>query len=463
MNNSEIIKKMQEIEKIGALKADNVGLRFESINVKAFDENEMDGELPELYLFIGKYTDKTGKTVELELYYDKDGKQVGGNNKQDRFNYPLPTEENFGNQELQQQLYDFSKKLGQLEKDTKGMLDLQQLQKELEEIAAAVGKNVNDLGAVEFITMEELEAKQRELDEYIKQLEDDNENTAQSGNKENEQTDNENKKTIDVKPENEELKDTDFKASAIIDEKEYINEYETIESALGASGEKFDNFAFVSSDQIKDNSNLSKYTLVGIRRDGTAKIIDTVQPEMGDIGRKEHEITPSGKIEENEGNKESFRIKGTRYGFRLEDEAGTTEVNLTTEGKGIHGNETVSTPVKTYSVAYSEKSLIDLNKRHPADVDKGFDEIDKHDEDCKTTVEDIDGDPNTNSHNDWSELINSLDDEAKDVFINEENNNEKLIAMIERYWQQGLSEKQIKTNIEADAYNINREYGGPKN
>ena len=390
------------------------------------------------------------------MYYDKDGKQVGGNNKQDRFNYPLPTEDNLGNQELQQQLYNFSRKLDQLEKDNRGMLDLQQLQKELEEIAAAVGENVDDLGAVEFITMEELEAKQRELDEYVKQLEDDNEIADKSSQKENEQEDNENKNALDTKTESEELRDTDFTASAIIDEKEYINEYETIESVLSATGEKFDNFAFVTSTQIKDNPNISKYTLVGIRRDGTAKIIDSVQPEMDDIGRKDHEITPTGKINEDEGNKETFRIKGTRYEFTLEDEAGALEVNLTTSGRGLHGNESLSVPLRTYSVEPNERQLIELNGRHPDKIAEGLDELDKHDKDCDTRVEDADGNLDTRSHDDWNNLIESLDDEAKEVFTKDE-----LLEMTEKYWKDGDSEETIKWKIESDANNLER--GKPMN
>jgi len=452
MKNEEIIAKMLEIKDIREAEIKGTGIR---INVKTFDEIYVDGELPELYLVTESYTDENGKEVEVELYCDQSGKIVGGNNKLDGYNHVLPVGESIQNQDMEKKLNDFKREIEQLEKDAKGMLDLQQLKKELEEIAAAVGKNVDDLGAVEFVTMEELEAAQRELDKYVKSLEDDSkEKKLEDPNKEDDVKDND----LKITPEDEQLTDADFSPSAVMEVDDYVNEYDTIGSTLKVTDEQYTKIAVVSSNQVKDNPNISKYTFVGIRADGTAQIIDSVEPEMDDIGRNDHEITPTGEIDEDEGNRESFRIKGTRYEFTLEGEAGTLEVNLTTSGRGLHGNESLSVPVRTYSTEPNTRRLIELNGRHPDKIAEGLDELSQHDKDCDTRVEDVDGNLDTRSHNDWNDLIESLGDEAKDLFTTEE-----ITKMAEKYWNNGDSEDDIRKKIDSDAYIVNREHGGPNN
>ena len=449
MNESEI-KFMREAE------ISSLGLDNEVIDVKILkDYTDPEKKEAEYYLLIEEFVNKEGKRVTVERYYDTNGKVIGGNNKSDNYDCIILNGENINNEELRNRLEYLRKQLEKVEKlkDTNGMKDKYELKEMLEAIEAETGENIEELSIIDIEMLEEAE---RELNGYLKTIGEEQENKTSESVKKQE---NENSEKLNITDKQEQLMEKDFESSAIMSGNTYINEYDTLNSALGVSDEGYTKIAVVRSSELKDNNTMNDYSFVGIRADGTAQKIDSsvIEAEMEDIGRNYNELDPHGKLDQDEGNIETFKIKGTRYGFGLENEAGELEVKLTAEGKGRHGNEVVSVPVQTngYALEPNERDVVLLNNRHPADVDKGLDELHLHDEDDEEitkTVEDLDGNPDTQSHNDWDELIESLDDEAKDMFSNNE-----LKEMAEKYWANGDSEDEIKNKIEKDAYNLDRE------
>ncbi len=451
MNESEI-KFMREAE------IESQGLDNEVIDVKSLkDYSDTENKEAEYYLLVEQFTGKDGKTVTVERYYDTNGKVIGGNNKSDNYDYIILNGENTNNEELKKRLEYLRKQLEQVErlKDTNGMKDKYELKEMIEAIEAETGEKIEELSIID---IEKLEEAERELNGYLKTIEEENEIKPNENNTQDRQED-EISKNLNIENKEEQLTEKDFETSAIMSGNTYVNEYDTLNSALKVADEGYTKIAVVRSSELKDNNTINDYSFVGIRADGTAKKIDSsvIEAEMEDIGRNYNEMDPHGRLDQDEGNIETFKIKGTRYGFGLENEAGELEVKLTAEGRGGHGNEVVSVPVQTngYAMEPNERDLVLLNNRHPLDVDKGLDELHSHDEDDKETtktVEDLDGNPNTQSHNDWDALIESLDDQAKDMFTNTE-----LMDMVENYWNNGDSEEEIKNKIEEDAYNLDRE------
>lgn len=452
MSEEEIYKKMTEIKNMRVSEIKSMGKGNEVIDIKPLGMDKKNNEItkmPETYMLIEQYTNKDGKTIEVERYYDADGKILGGNNRDDEYPEIILVSPN---DELKKRLEELVKEM-----DLKGMKTLTELEQEYQDMAAQIGIKKDDIGTITIIEMQALEDARIRLNEYMQSIEEGSEEPNREEKKYDEQQDNTNDFINFDK--NEQLTENDFTTSAQINANAYINEYDTIASALKISDEGYQKIAIVPSNQIKENSATTRYSFVGVKPDGTAELLNSnnsngiIQPEMDDIGRTNHEIDEKGRITEGEGARENFKIAGTRLGFELEGEASNLEVKLTTYGKGINGNESLSVPVQTYSLEPNERAVNRLTAEHPAKTDTGLDEVDRHnDNENLRAPEDIDGDPKTVSH-DWDKLIAELKEDAD---VEEQFTDGELLSMIENGWAKGDSEEAIAYNIKTDAYELGR-------
>ena len=452
MSSAEIVAKMQDIRNSREAEIQSLDKDSKVIDVMSLvPVNDGEEMVNQKYLLIEEDTLPNGKTVQIELYYDENGNKIGGNREDDNYNYPIPVEGKELSPDLQKELIEFKEQMDLAEKED-SLISLKELEEMKDMILSELELEKIDIDKLNVIDIGDLQLSQEELDNMLEKIEDGDLELEAHKELDDETLEVDDAKIDDpeFKPQKDQLNEKDFSSSATINGNTYINEYDTISSALKVSDEGYEKIAVVKSNQLRDNHSNSKYAFVGIRKDGSAQIIDTntIKPEMDDMGREDHEVSQTGKVYEDEGNIETFSINGTRYGFGLEDEGGKLEVSLMSTGKGRNGNESVSVSVNSYDITKNEREVQALNRRDPDAIDNGFDEAKQKE---PKTVEDLDGNPQTLSNQNWSELVDEI---MQDSDVEVQFTSGEVQDMVERYWAEGNTEDEIKYKIETDANNL---------
>lgn len=255
------------------------------LNVKYLGKIEINGEEKEIYILTEQRENKDGKLTQIEKYYTGDGEFLGGNNKSDQYNYLILNEKYSENKKLQE-------KLQSLDKD--GILDLNELEQErLEEIAKILGISPEELEK-----MAEIEAD-KEIDEK------EQENTEEK----EEMEERDEKKGILNKKEVEKIS-----TKAEIETNQKVTDNKTMASMLGVEDKGYKKIAIIYSDKINENSNTTKFSFVGIKEDGSAEKIDSLEQTHGnDPTKKVNEINRDGsEIKQDQQVNSVYRIKGEK-------------------------------------------------------------------------------------------------------------------------------------------------------
>lgn len=236
-------------------------------------KEEIDGKTVEtekdIFLLIEQKENENGDLIEVERYYTEDGEMIAGNNLGDGYKDLMLNEKYLEREDLLLNL----KQL-----DEKGLLDLNEINQErLEQIAKALGIKVDDLKNVaEINTDKPISEKEPEEKEQIS------------------------KKEIEK-----------VSTKSEIDTSQKVTDQETMASLLHVEDRQYVKIAVVYSDKLNDNPNSTKFSFVGIKPDGSAEIIDTLEQRYGTTPTKSiYNINNDGtQIEEEKANS-IFQIKG---------------------------------------------------------------------------------------------------------------------------------------------------------
>lgn len=336
----------QELKDIDLNSSDQKKLSDNKVlNVKYLGVIKIEGEEKGIYLVIEQKAQKDGTLAQIERYYTEDGEFLGGDNSIDEYDF-LTLDEKYMNNK------DMLEKLQSIDKD--GILDLNKIEQErMEEVAKELG-----------ITAKELE----------KMVE------------------------IDSKKETEKIS-----TKSEIDTNRKVTDKETMASILNVQDKGYKKIAIIYSDKMQDNGNTTRFSFVGIKEDGTAEKIDTIEQAYGRNPSKEiNSVNRDGSKVEQEQVNSIYRIKGKKETQIAVDigAMGTIEPSLV-RTPAQDNEEAISIPIETHNVRPTTRETRELmNEQRNPRVKEEIQRAKEHQElRCDDiSLKDIDDNPNNNTH-----------------------------------------------------------------
>lgn len=341
------------------------------LNIKYLGKIEINNEPKDIYLVLEQKQKDDGNKIEIERYCTEDGEILGGNNNSDQFNFITPNEKYKDVEGLVESLQSL---------DKQGILDLNEIEQErLEQVAKELG-----------ITVEEIK-KISEID---------SEKTVEDNEKENLEKDknpDKEKKTLSKK----QVESISTKQEIKTEQK--VTDKDTMASLLNVQGKGYRKIAIVYSDKFKEAGNTTKFSFVGIKQDGSAEKIDTIEQAYGTNPTKNvHSVNRDGsKIEEEKVNS-IFKIKGkteTQIAVDIGN-MGTIEPSLV-RTPAQDNEEAISIPIETSNIRPTTRETRELmNRNRNTRVKEEIKKIKAHEElGCEDfSIKDIDDNPNNNTH-----------------------------------------------------------------
>ena len=374
-------------------------------------KEEIDGQTVEtekdIFLLIEQKENENGDLIEVERYYTEDGEMIAGNNLGDGYKDLMLNEKYLEREDLLLNL----KQL-----DEKGLLDLNEINQErLEQIAKALGIKVDDLKNVaEINTDKPISEKEPEEKEQIS------------------------KKEIEK-----------VSTKSEIDTSQKVTDQETMASLLHVEDRQYVKIAVVYSDKLNDNPNSTKFSFVGIKPDGSAEIIDTLEQRYGTTPTKSiYNINNDGtQIEEEQANS-IFQIKGeeesqvaVKFGS-----SGTIETKYVRTPR--ENNQTaISIPIENeYEWPTSRETREFMDKKRNNSVNEETErikKIGKHreklgEDERKIEIKSIDDNPDNN------EVPKEVIDKKASIYAKEILKNEEIAEV----YNHADVEKRIKKTLE---------------
>ena len=337
------------------------------LNVKYLGVINLENEEKGIYLVIEQKVREDGALAQVERYYTEDGEFLGGNNNSDQYDFILLNEKYANNK-------DMLEKLKSLDKE--GILDLNKIEQErMEEVAKELG-----------ITAKELE-KMSEIDSE-KEIE-----------------------KISTKSE--------------IDTNRKVTDKETMASILNVQDKGYKKIAIIYSDKMQDNGNTTRFSFVGIKEDGTAEKIDTIEQAYGRNPSKEiNSVNRDGSKVEQEQVNSIYRIKGkgeTQIAVDI-GAMGTIEPSLV-RTPAQDNEEAISIPIETYNIRPTTRETRELmNEQKNPRVKEEIQRAKEHQKlRCDDiSLKDIDDNPNNNTHEHIEISEEYLDKCATKILENDE-------------------------------------------
>lgn len=413
-------------------------------SVKYIGTIDYNGEKKQIYLLEEQIEKEDGSTVNIERYYTEDGEFLGGNNNADQYDYIILDEKHLNETELLEELEE-------LDKD--GELDLNELEDErLEEIALTLGIDKEHIKA-----MSEIDA-----DQLIKLKEEEKEPEDKTDANKNEV--NEEKETISKK----QMEKVSAKNEIATNQK--VTDKITMAELLHVTDKGYKKFAIVYSDNFKDSGNTTRFSIVGIKEDGSAEKIDTLEQGYGKTPTKNiYSLNRDGSEIEEEQVNSIFKIKGRdeeQVGVRV-GAMGTIEASLIRTP--VQDNQkAVSIPIETRSVKPTTRETREyINKqknRYVNDDIERAENLGSGEHGIKCINDNPYDDPEGHNHNHEEENVNNTDmqvdkEEIVEYVLEEdtisyiynrtdiENNLEKFLS---DYKKEGLDEEEVKEGFKAE-------------
>ena len=225
-------------------------------------------------------------------------------------------------------------------------------------------------------------------------------------------------------------------------------------SVLGVQDKGYQKIAIIYSDKLKGNSNTTRFSFVGIKEDGSAEKIDSLEQGYGNTPSKTiYGLNRDGSQLEEQKASSIFKIKGKKEA-QLAVEIGAMG---TIEPKFVRtpaqdNQKAISVPIETSQIKPTTREVRELmNERRNVRVSEEIEKIENHKEHgCDVEnlkLQDYDDNPNNNTHT-------HLEDEELEKYANEALNDEdienvftkrEVKEMIEKYLENG---KQIDEAID---------------
>ena len=371
------------------------------LNVKYIGKVEISGESKDIYLILEQKQNSDGNKVEIERYWTEDGEVLGGNNTADQYNFITLDERYLEQDGLIEELESL---------DKNGILDLNKIEKErLEQIAQELGVSVEKLEKISEIDPE----KEWEKNEENQEIE--------------EKKDKEDKEVLSKKQMEKIPTKQDIKTNQKVTDKD------TMSSLLGVQGKGYTKIAIVYSDKFKDSGSTTRFSFVGINKDGSAEKIDTLeQAYSSNPTKKITTLNRDGsKVEEKQVNS-IFKIKGKQEEQLAVDigTMGTIEPSFVRTPRQDN-QEAISIPIETSNIRPTTRETRELmNRSRNTNVNDQIDKAEEHEEaGCENyTLEDIDDNPNNNTH----EHFEHLSDEQLNEYASKILENDKIASVYNR-------------------------------
>lgn len=381
------------------------------LNIKYLGKIEINNEPKDIYLVLEQKQKDDGSKIEIERYCTEDGEVLGGNNNSDQFNFITPNEKYKDVEGLVESLQSL---------DKQGILDLNEIEQErLEQVAKELG-----------ITVEEIK-KISEID---------SEKTVEDNEKENLEKDKDpdkEKKTLSKK------QAESISTKQEIKTEQKVTDKDTMASLLNVQGKGYRKIAIVYSDKFKEAGNTTKFSFVGIKQDGSAEKIDTIEQAYGTNPTKNvHSVNRDGsKIEEEKVNS-IFKIKGkteTQIAVDIGN-MGTIEPSLI-RTPAQDNEEAISIPIETSNIRPTTRETRELmNRNRNTRVKEEIQRTEAHEKlGCEDfSIKDIDDNLNNNTHEHQEFSEEYLDKCASEILSESETiantyNSRDVKAYLKRY------------------------------
>lgn len=329
-------------------------------------EDEVTGEKLEkgIYLVI-EQMEKDGELIRVEKYYTEDYEFLGGNNKGDLRDFILLKEEYSKNQKLLE-------KLNKLDKE--GILSLNEIEQErLEEIARVLGVNTKEIDKITEIDKDQIKDAEEKIDQ-------------------NE----EGKEVITEK----ELEKVSSKQEIEINQK--VTDNETMASLLNIQNKGYKKLAIIYSDKMEGTSH-TRFSVVGIKEDGSAEKIDSLEQRYGVNPTKEiNSLNRDGSEIETKQTQSIFSIKGEnekQISVRI-GTMGTIETDLVRTPRQDN-QKAISVPIENNNVRPTTRETRELmNQQRNPDVSQEVKRVENHKKlGCEdATIKDINDNPYDDTH-----------------------------------------------------------------
>ena len=223
--------------------------------------------------------------------------------------------------------------------------------------------------------------------------------------------------------------------------------------------DEYDSIHVVYSDKVNDitansKTNNTTYSLVGVKKDGTAKVLNDefeMDNTVGNNGSEEQtKIRSDSTATRDNKSTSTYKRKGQDTGISCENTGGSVKVFFVAQ-KTKEENENVSIELET-----AQTQRIPLETRKVLSRNKGIyqsdkvqDEIQKHtDENCRPdNVKDFDGDENTSEHIHYDE---NYIEQCVDEIYNYENDsgNKQIQNVFSRSEVKEKFKKELENNKE---------------
>lgn len=414
------------------------------LNVKYLGTIEIDGEQKGIYLLIEQKEEKDGSLAEIEKYYTEDGEFLGADSNLDQFDFIT----------LSPQYADKDGLVRQLEElDKERILDLNEIENErLKKIARELGIDVEDIQKLAEIDADkEIDKWHEELtNEQIEELQ---EEGIEPGDEEYRRYLLDHGLSL---PKEEVEKGISTKTEIKTGQK--VTDKDTMASLLNVEEKGYVKIAVIYSEKLQDNGNTTRFSFVGIKADGSAEKIDTLEQAYGNNPTKNVQTMnrDGSKIEEDKVNS-IFRIKG-------KDEE-QLAVNIgqmgTIEPKFVRtprqdGEKAISIPIETQNIRPTTREIREyMNRSRNTSVDDNIKRVEEHQELGCDVVKAINTNDNpkddTHNHNFDQNFINKCVDRLLKNYGNIYNRydlNDKVLKYIQEKGNEELTEEQIYEELD---------------
>ena len=174
-----------------------------------------------------------------------------------------------------------------------------------------------------------------------------------------------------------------------------VTDKDTMASLLNVQGKGYRKIAIVYSDKFKEAGNTTKFSFVGIKQDGSAEKIDTIEQAYGTNPTKNvHSVNRDGSKIEEKTETSFFKIEGkteTQIAVYIGN-MGTIEPSLV-RTPAQDNEEAISIPIETSNIRPTTREIRELmNRNRNTRVKEEIQEIEKHKKSgCKDfSIKDID-------------------------------------------------------------------------
>lgn len=226
-----------------------------------------------------------------------------------------------------------------------------------------------------------------------------------------------------------------------------VTDKDTMASLLNVQGKGYRKIAIVYSDKFKEAGNTTKFSFVGIKQDGSAEKIDTIEQAYGTNPTKNvHSVNRDGsKIEEEKVNS-IFKIKGkteTQIAVDIGN-MGTIEPSLV-RTPAQDNEEAISIPIETSNIRPTTRETRELmNRNRNTRVKEEIQRTEDHEKlGCEDfSIKDIDDNPNNNTHEHQEFSEEYLDKCSSEILSESETiantyNRSDVKAYVKRYLENG--------------------------